>query len=57
MGGCISNSTCCQFNEPPVFYRELEQSSEDNHQITIELNSPPGEENMFITRIQLYVSP
>ncbi len=35
----------------PVFYREIVHFSEDNLQMTIELNSPPGEEYIFITRI------
>ncbi len=53
--GCISNSTCCQFNEPPVFYRDLAQSSEDNLKMSIVLNSPPGEEDIYLTKMKLYV--
>ncbi len=53
--GCIFNSTCCQFNEPPVFYRELAQSSEDNLKMSIVLNAAPSEEDIYLTKMKLYV--
>ncbi len=53
--GCISNSTCCQFNEPPVFYRELEQSSGDNLKMTILFTTTPDEEDIYLTKMKLYV--
>ncbi len=53
--GCIFNSTCCQFNEPPVFYRVLAQSSENNLKMSIVLNAAPSEEDIYLTKMKLFI--
>ena len=50
--GCEGSSTCCSFNNPPWFYRELTESTDD-----IEMNmctdEPPYHENQ--EEVELYI--
>ena len=54
--GCASNSTCCQFKNPPWFHVNLPHSTTDGLTMTLFLNGGASEENIFITEIELYVS-
>ena len=51
---CEGSSTCCSFNNPPWFYRELSESTDD-----IEMNlctdEPPDNENIGLHVVELYV--
>ena len=52
--GCEGSSTCCSFNNPPWFYRELTESTDD-----IEMNlctdEPPDNESLGLEVVELYV--
>ena len=54
--GCATG-TCCSFNNPPWFYKELPLPTSDSLKITLYLNSGSSDENIFITEMELYVSP
>ncbi len=54
--GCPSTSNCCQFNNPPWFYRELPQPTSNSLKLTIVINAGASQENVFIQEIELYVS-
>ena len=52
--GCEGSSTCCSFNNPPWFYRELTASTDD-----IEMNlctdEPPDNESLGLQVVEIYV--
>ena len=52
--GCEGSSTCCSFNNPLWFYRELTESTDD-----IEMNlctdEPPDNESLGLEVVELYV--
>ena len=54
--GCATG-TCCSFSNPPWFYKELPQPTSDSLKVTLYLNGRGSEENIFITEMELYVSP
>ena len=54
--GCAIG-TCCSFNYPPWFYKELPQPTSNSLKVTLYLNGRSSEENIFITEMELYVSP
>lgn len=54
--GCSNNNACCQFNQPPWFYKKLPQSTADYINITISLNGSPESEDLYITEMELYVA-
>ena len=49
--GCPSSNNCCNFNEPPWFYRELPQTTSNTLTLTIELNGRASNENIFIREL------
>ena len=54
--GCASNSTCCQFNTLPWFYVELTHLTTDDITMTLLVNGPASEENIFIREIEIYTA-
>ena len=54
--GCATGN-CCDFNNPPWFYKDLPQETSDTLKITLYLNGEISEENILVTEIELYVSP
>ena len=55
--GCVRGKECCKFNDPPWFYRELPQPTTNHLRVTMYINSEASDENIFITEMELYVSP
>ena len=53
--GCGSNSTCCQFNDPPWFQTELPQATRDGVELRLCHNEPSANEDVFISLIEIYV--
>ena len=53
--GCGSNSTCCQFNDPPWFQTELPQATRDGVELRLCLNEPSTNEDVIINLIEIYV--
>ena len=53
--GCTGNNTCCQFNQPPWFCRTLPTATSDDLEVRICANQGTGNENTYISNIELYV--
>ena len=52
---CTSNSTCCQFNNPPWFTRNLTNATTDDIELRICTNSPITFDDVPIELVELYV--
>ena len=52
---CTSNSTCCQFNNPPWFTKNLTSATTDDIELRICTDNPPEETNVPLELIELYV--
>ena len=52
---CISTSTCCQFNNPPWFTKNLPTATTDDIELRICTNSVPTNDDVPIELIELYV--
>ena len=53
--GCTSTSTCCQFNNPPWFTKNLTNTTTDDIELRICVDNVDGEEDVPIELIELYV--
>ena len=55
--GCPSTSTCCQFNNPPWFCKQLPQAMADSIEVRICSNSAPSQEGegILVELIELYI--
>jgi hypothetical protein len=52
---CISTSTCCQFNNPPWFTKNLTNSTTDDIELRICTNDRPRADDVLLELIELYV--
>ena len=53
--GCGSTSSCCSFNSPPWFCKELPQPTTDDIEVRVCTNYLPSYEDITIKAIELYV--
>ena len=53
--GCGSNSSCCSFNSPPWFCKELPQPTTDDIEIRVYTEEIVSNEDITIEAIELYV--
>ena len=53
--GCGSTSSCCSFNSPPWFRKELPQSTTDDIEVRVYTNEIVSNEDVTIEAIELYV--
>ena len=53
--GCGPTSTCCNFNTPPWFYKQLPQLTSDNIEMRLCLDSSTTEEDIGIQIIEIYI--
>ena len=53
--GCGSNSTCCQFNDPPLFQTKLPQATRDGVELRLCHDQPDTDEDVIINLIEIYV--
>ena len=54
--GCVSTSTCCTFNNPPWFHKQLSVLTiADDIEIRVCTDQRPDDENVFIEIIEIYV--
>ncbi len=54
--GCEGTSTCCQFNNPPWFCKQLPQSTTDDIELRLcSDTSPASNEDLAIETVELYV--
>ena len=52
---CISTSTCCQFNNPPWFLKNLPTATTDDIELRICVKNPPSLSDILLELIELYV--
>ena len=53
--GCGGTSTCCQFNNPPWFCKQLSQPTTDNIELRICSDQGWGNEDIAIEQIEIFV--
>ena len=53
--GCGSTSTCCEFNNPPWFCKQLPQPTTDNIELRLCENSPPSDDDSPFEVVELYI--
>ena len=53
--GCGPQSTCCSFNSPPWFHKELPQATTDDMEIRVCRNEGRANEDIAIEIVELYV--
>ena len=53
--GCGQQSTCCSFNNPPWFYKQLPQPTTDGIEVRVCRNEDGLEENIAIGSVEIYV--
>ena len=54
--GCGSTSTCCEFNNPPWFCKQLPQPTTDNIELRLCENSVSTADDSLFELIQLYIN-
>ena len=53
--GCGPTSTCCSFNTPPWFYRQLPQPTTDDIEMRACRNEDASHEDIAIEMIEIYI--
>ena len=53
--GCRSTSTCCQFNNPPWFCKDLPQPTSDDIELRLCVNEPLNNEDIILKAVEIYV--
>ena len=53
--GCSENSTCCEWNSPPWFRKEISPSSHDDIEMRLCTDEGQGNEKIFIESLDIYV--
>ena len=53
--GCGLQNTCCSFNNPPWFYRELPQSTTDDIEMRVCRDEERDDEDIAIEVVEIYV--
>ena len=53
--GCKSQNTCCSFNNPPWFYRQLPQSTTDDIEMRVCRDETSFQEDISIEMLAIYV--
>ena len=54
-GDCPSTSTCCTFNNPPWFCKQLSQNTTDDIEVRVCADQESADEDIQIELIELYV--
>ena len=53
--GCGGTSTCCSFNNPPWFCKQLPQPTTDDIELRLCADEPIGNEDTTIEIVDMYV--
>ena len=53
--GCGPQSTCCSFNSPPWFYKQLPQTTIDDIEMRVCRDQDKSDEDITIEIVKLYV--
>ena len=54
--GCGSNSTCCEFNNPPWFCKQLPQPTTNDIELRLCENGPPEQDDSLFEKVELYIN-
>ena len=52
--GCGSNSTCCEFNNPPWFHKQLPQSTTDSIEMRVCRDEDQNNEDIRVSHVEIY---
>ncbi len=53
--GCEGSNTCCTHNNPPWFFRELPEMTDEDIKMKINLNEKHTNEDIGIEKIDIYI--
>ena len=53
--GCVSTSTCCIFNDPPWFHKQLSDLTTDEIEMRVCTRDGAEHENVYIEIVEIYV--
>jgi len=53
--GCGAESSCCRFNSPPWFCKQLPQPTSDDIELRLCTDQSIGNEDVLIELVELYV--
>ena len=53
--GCGPGNTCCSFNDPPWFYRQLTEPTTDAIEMRVCRDDPLRNEEIAVERVEIYV--
>ena len=53
--GCVSRSTCCIFNNPPWFHKQLSNLTTDDIEMRVCTDEGTDNENVYIEMVEIYV--
>ena len=53
--GCGATSTCCSFNTPPWFYKQLPQPTTDDIEMRVCKNEKASNEDIAIEMFEIYI--
>ena len=53
--GCGGSSTCCSFNSPPWFMKQLSSSTSDDLELRVCRDEPRSNEDVGLKSVELYV--
>ena len=53
--GCGSTSSCCGFNNPPWFCKQLPQPTTDDIEMRVCVNSPTSDEDVALETVEIFV--
>ena len=53
--GCGLNSTCCSFNDPPWFHKQLPSATTDDIEMRVCRDESRDNEDIAISRVEIYV--
>ena len=53
--GCVSTNTCCRFNGPPWFHKQLSDLATDDIEMRVCTGQGADNENVYIEMVEIYV--
>ncbi len=55
MAGCGGTSTCCQFNNPPWFCKQLPQPTTDDIELRLCADGSTRDEDITIRQVDIFI--
>jgi hypothetical protein len=52
--GCGGQNTCCSFNNPPWFYKQLPQSTTDDIELRVCRNQDASNEDIAVESVEIF---